>query len=85
MIELKIKADWLTYLHSLKRKEIKIIFSKCPNKIFNKCLEIGAGDGFQSTILTKYVSELICIDINPDILKKKVRNQLNILDVTLKK
>ena len=38
-----------------RKKELDIIFSKCPKKIFKTGLELGAGDGFQSTIITKFV------------------------------
>ena len=51
---MKFTLDYLPYLHKVREYEIKIIFAKCPKKIFKRCLELGAGDGFQSTILTKY-------------------------------
>jgi SAM-dependent methyltransferase len=34
-------------------------------------LELGAGDGFQSRLLTRYVSRLISTDYNPNIMKNK--------------
>lgn len=65
------KADWITYIQNLKKRELSNIFSKCPKKIFEKGLELGAGDGFQSTLLTKFVSHLISTDYNSNRLKKK--------------
>ena len=53
-----------------RRREIDLIFSKCPEKSFQTGLELGAGDGFQSTLLTKYVSKLTSTDYDPGILKR---------------
>ena len=68
---MKIKTEWIPWLLSVRRKEIELIFSKCPEKLFEKGLEIGAGDGFQSTLLSNYVTHLTCTDINPERLKMK--------------
>ena len=43
-----------------------IVFRRCPKKLFGKVLELGAGDGFVSTILAEYTEQLICTDINPE-------------------
>lgn len=66
---MSIKAPWLEYLHRQRKREIETVFSKCPEKIFPVALELGAGDGFQSKLLSRYVSKLIATDYNPDILK----------------
>jgi ubiquinone/menaquinone biosynthesis C-methylase UbiE len=68
---MKIKPEWTVWLHNYRRRELCFIFSKCPEKLFKMGLELGAGDGFQSSLLTKYVSKLISTDYNPDILKKE--------------
>lgn len=68
---MKIKAEWLLYLHNLRRRELALIFSRCPEKVFQKGLELGAGDGFQSALLAKYVSRLTSTDYNPGVLKLK--------------
>ena len=65
-----IKADWTTYLHDLRRREMDIVFANCPEKAFRKTLELGAGDGFASSILSKYTEELICTDLNQNRLVK---------------
>ena len=70
------KLDWYTYKYRLRRRELKIFFFKFPKKIFKEVLELGAGDGFQSTILTNYASRLISTDINPDLLAKKSTNSI---------
>ena len=67
---MRIKADWTTYLHNLKRREMDIVFARCPKQLFGKVLELGAGDGFMSTVLAEYTEQLICTDINPKRLTK---------------
>ena len=66
---MKIRIGWITWLHNYRKREFSVIFSKCPQKLFQVGLECGAGDGFQSTLLSNYVSKLISTDINPDRLK----------------
>lgn len=68
---MQIKPDWQDWLHSYRKRELDIIFSKCPPKIFKEGLELGAGDGFQSDFVSEYVEKLIVTDINPERLKKQ--------------
>lgn len=51
---MKIKPDWLTNLHAIRKREIDIIFSGCREKVFEKMLELGSGDCYQTGLLTKY-------------------------------
>jgi 2-polyprenyl-3-methyl-5-hydroxy-6-metoxy-1,4-benzoquinol methylase len=67
---MKIKADWEFYLHKIRERELNLVFQKFPQKkIFESALEIGAGDGFQSGILSKYSMHLISTDYNAKRLK----------------
>jgi len=66
---MKIMADWIQHLHNHRKRELGLIFSKCPERLFQEALELGAGDGFQSGLLTRYASKIISTDLNPDILK----------------
>ncbi|MDH7489583.1 MAG: class I SAM-dependent methyltransferase [Anaerolineae bacterium] len=66
---MKIKPDWLQWLHGYRIREIALIFGGCPDGLFATGLELGAGDGFQSTLLMKYVGRLTATDINPAILQ----------------
>jgi SAM-dependent methyltransferase len=59
---LRIKTAWLPHLHRMRTREIEIAFGRCPEKIFAAGLELGAGDGFQSGLLMRYVSRLTCTD-----------------------
>lgn len=69
--KVKIRTNWFQYLYKYKQREVDIVFSKCPEKLFHTMLELGAGDGFQSTLLTRYASRLISTDLDPSILKNK--------------
>jgi len=51
---MKIMADWIQHLHNHRKRELGLIFSKCPERLFQEALELGAGDGFQSGLLTRY-------------------------------
>jgi len=68
---MKNRQDWSEYQHKYKKKELDVIFSKCPERLFQRSLELGAGDGFQASLLSKYVSKLISTELKPDILKNK--------------
>ena len=67
---LSFKPDWLTYLHNLRRREIEMIFGRCPTPCFVRGLELGAGDGFQSGMLVRYVASLVVTDVYPEILQR---------------
>ena len=73
---LKIKPDWDTYLHNLRRKEIELIFGKCPPGVFSHGLELGAGDGFQSHLLAEYAASLVVTDYYPEILAQADTSQI---------
>lgn len=66
-----LKTDWTTYLHDIRSHEMDIVFANCPEKAFHRSLELGAGDGFISSILAKYTDELICTDLNHNRLIKE--------------
>lgn len=61
---IRIKADWQEYLHDLRKQESDEIFRNCKQGVFNNGLELGAGDGFMSTILAQYTKKLLCTEIN---------------------
>jgi SAM-dependent methyltransferase len=64
----RIRADWRTHLHDIRRWEIELIFSGCAPQAFAEALELGAGDGFQSGLLSRYVGHLTSTDYDPAIL-----------------
>jgi 2-polyprenyl-3-methyl-5-hydroxy-6-metoxy-1,4-benzoquinol methylase len=67
---MKLKADWVPWLHAYRKRETDLIFQKCPAKLFKSGCELGAGDGYQSTLLSRYVISLVSIEINPRLLQK---------------
>lgn len=56
--------DWSTNLHATRKREIELIFSGCPPRAFPAALELGAGDGYQSTLLEAYVDRLVVTDLD---------------------
>jgi SAM-dependent methyltransferase len=68
MASWRLKADWLTYLHRLRTEEMHRIFGGCPPALFGEGLELGAGDGFQSALLARYVRSLISTDVDRKVL-----------------
>lgn len=73
---MKIKPDWFQWLHGYRAREIALIFGRCPDGLFPSGLELGAGDGFQSALLLKYVGHLVATDINPRILELPAHERL---------
>jgi len=67
---LRIKPDWASYLHRLRTREIERVFQGCPAGCFRQGLELGAGDGFQSGLLARYVQSLVCTDYHSAILRQ---------------
>jgi len=68
---MRIKADWLQNLHKRRRREIYLIFKNVPHKVFREGLEVGAGDGFQSELLLKYIKKIVSTDYNSNRLSGK--------------
>ncbi|MFZ2522909.1 MAG: class I SAM-dependent methyltransferase [Minisyncoccia bacterium] len=66
------KVDWLSHLHNTRKKEIDIIFDYFGNLKFDSGLELGAGDGFQTSILSSHLHKLISADLNFDRIKIKI-------------
>ena len=67
---MKLKPDWVPWLHAYRKRETDLIFRKCPDKLFKSGCELGAGDGYQSTLLSQYIISLESIEINPRLLQK---------------
>ena len=63
---MKIKPDPKKALHYRRKRELKFILPKFPKGVFPLGLELGAGDGFQSTILAHYTQELISTDYSTE-------------------
>tara|TARA_Y100000294_G_C8498307_1_gene313725 strand:+ start:258 stop:1025 length:768 start_codon:yes stop_codon:yes gene_type:complete len=68
---MKLKTNWKLYVENLRKREIEIILPYLTNRNIINGLEIGAGSGFQSRILTKYIDNLYCTELNDQRLIKK--------------
>lgn len=49
-------------LHATRRRELDLLFGRVPPGTFATGLELGAGDGYQSTLLTRWVRRLTSTD-----------------------
>jgi len=71
-------TDWLTYLHWIRKREIQEIFYKCPLRVFPVGLELGAGDGYQSSLLGAYVKHLLATDWDVSLLLERQTEALEV-------
>ena len=67
------KTNWTQYLHNIRRREIEIVFSLLPKINFTTGLEVGAGDGYQTTLLAPHIDKFISSDLNFDRIKKSLK------------
>ena len=74
------KTDWTRYLHEIRKREIDIVFSLIPQAHLTSGLEIGAGDGFQTALLSPHIDKLISSDLN----FKRIKESLKVPGVTYK-
>ena len=59
----RLRADWFAYIHEFRRREFRLIFDRFPPGCFERALELGAGDGFQSGMLAQYTKRLVSTDV----------------------
>lgn len=55
---------WKKYLHSIRKREIDIIIDFLKNKKLESCIEFGAGDGYQTMLLSKKFDYYVSSDLN---------------------
>lgn len=67
------KTNWTAYLHAIRKREVELVFSLLPKKHFSSGLEIGAGDGFQTTLFAPHVDHLISSDLNFKRIKESTK------------
>ena len=69
------KPDWALYLNDIRTIGITKAFHNVPKKTFKEALELGAGNGFQSSLLTIYCNLLVSTEINDERLEiKDIKN-----------
>ena len=72
---MKIKKDWIPLLHALRRREVEKVFEHVARPYFNNGLEVGAGDGYQTSLLMRHCKHLICTDINFQRITGKIESE----------
>ncbi len=65
-----IRADNARLRRSLRRREVDAVFGGVPEDTFEETLELGAGDGFQAPLLTRYAKRVLCTDLNDERLQR---------------
>jgi SAM-dependent methyltransferase len=70
--------DWTTYLHAIRRRETELIFGGCPPRAFRAALELGAGDGYQSTLLQAFVEQLVVTEWDVTLLLDRRSERLEV-------
>lgn len=67
------KTNWTKYLHAIRKREIDAVFSLLPQARFFSGLEVGAGDGYQTTLLTSRIAKFISSDLNFTRIKESLK------------
>lgn len=67
-----MNTKWENYIHGIRKKEFEIAFRNFDNIYFENALEVGCGDGYQSTLLAEHCRHLIAGDYNFERIKFKI-------------
>jgi SAM-dependent methyltransferase len=59
----EIRAQGEEVRRQLRLRTLRLLFERVPAPCFDRCLEIGAGDGFQSVFLANYAGLVVSTDI----------------------
>lgn len=76
-----IKHNSWKYFLDFKRRSLEKIFKNIPDKFFEKCLIIGAGNCMQADMLEKYCKKIICTEIDPRINEKVSTDTITYMQV----
>ena len=71
---MKLKTNWKSYIENLRKREIEIILPYLKSRNISNGLEIGAGSGYQSGLLTNYIENLYCTELNDERLNMERAN-----------
>ena len=74
------KTNWTQYLHAIRKREVDMVFSLLPQTRIVSGLEVGAGDGYQTTLLAPRIDKLISSDLN----FKRIKASLKVPGVVYK-
>ena len=58
--------DTVATMHEHRRREVAMIFGRCPDHVFNRALELGAGDGFQTQLTHRVAENYVSTDLSLD-------------------
>ncbi|HSD10774.1 MAG TPA: class I SAM-dependent methyltransferase [Candidatus Binatia bacterium] len=60
---MEIRAEGTEVRRQLRQRMLQILFERVPLPCFDRCLEVGAGDGFQSAFLANYARFVVSTEI----------------------
>jgi SAM-dependent methyltransferase len=60
---MEIRAQDAEVRRQLRQRMLRTLFERVPVACFDRCLEVGAGDGFQSAFLANYTRFMVSTDI----------------------
>ena len=60
---MRIRADPRTLQESLRERMLAAVFRDVPDNAFDRCLEVGAGDGYTSRLIARYTKMLVSTEI----------------------
>jgi len=63
--------NWPRSVHDYKVKEADIVFREPPNFSYGRCLELGAGDGFEATLIKNRFRLLVTTERDKGSFQKK--------------
>ena len=71
---MNLKTNWKSYIENLRKREIEIILPYLKSRNISNGLEMGAGSGYQSRLLTNYIKNLYCTELNDERLNMERAN-----------
>lgn len=66
-----LKKDWEKYIHSIRKKEVNLVFNGKSECSLESGLEVCCGDGYQTTLICKYFKKFYSTDLNFGRIAKK--------------
>lgn len=66
------KTDWNKHLHKIRKIEINKAFEFFGERKFESGLEVGCGDGYQTSLIYNKFNEFYSVDLNFDRIKIKI-------------
>jgi SAM-dependent methyltransferase len=67
---MRIRADPQTLQEGLRARMLAAVFRDVPDDAFDRCLELGAGEGFTGSLIARYAKTLVSTEIRVGSLRR---------------